>query len=349
MARGANTNYQASGTEFELASDDADTFDRNDVYKLAKAVDEHTHASTRGLGVKRIQTADVPGAAGEVRVNGDTLQFYGSALQTTVKRGDFGTPAVVLGAAPAAGSSDSPLRADCTIEAFDATAPVTQAMGDAAGAGAAAKAARRDHQHGMPSFGASASTQAFGDAADGGVAATPSRSDHVHGMPDGPVVIARVNTPEINANNAAEATMLTATVEAGTLGTTGVLKGHAYGRLITGLTNPYTFRVRAKFGGTTFFDYTFPTDSLALGFQWELELKVTNMNAANAQRASARLLIGGEGSSAAADVAGAAYAVGGTTLAVDTSAAKDLVVTITNSDAFATIISELHGALMERW
>ncbi len=62
----------------------------------------------------------------------------------------FGTPAVVLGTSAAAGSTDEVIRRDSTIVAFDATAPTTQAFGDAAAVGTAAVAARRDHKHAMP-------------------------------------------------------------------------------------------------------------------------------------------------------------------------------------------------------
>ncbi len=62
----------------------------------------------------------------------------------------FGTPAVVLGTAAAAGSVDEVIRRDSTIVAFDATVPSTQAFGDSAAAGSAAVAARRDHKHAMP-------------------------------------------------------------------------------------------------------------------------------------------------------------------------------------------------------
>jgi len=44
------------------------------------------------------------------------------------------------------------MRSNDTIAAFDATAPVTQAFGDAAAVGAIAFAARRDHKHGMPAL-----------------------------------------------------------------------------------------------------------------------------------------------------------------------------------------------------
>ena len=62
----------------------------------------------------------------------------------------FGTPALTLGTANAAGSTDEAIRRDATILAFDATVPVTQAFGDSAATGSAAIAARRDHRHGMP-------------------------------------------------------------------------------------------------------------------------------------------------------------------------------------------------------
>jgi hypothetical protein len=80
----------------------------------------------------------------------------------------FGTPAIVLGTAAAAGSIDEVIRRDSTIVAFDATAPTTQAIGDTAATGSAAVAARRDHLHGEPSF------------AGTGSASTIAHSDHTH-------------------------------------------------------------------------------------------------------------------------------------------------------------------------
>ncbi len=65
----------------------------------------------------------------------------------------YGTPALTLGTANAAGSTDEVIRRDATILAFDATAPVTQAYSDTAAAGTATVAARRDHKHGMPASG----------------------------------------------------------------------------------------------------------------------------------------------------------------------------------------------------
>jgi hypothetical protein len=56
MTRTNNTNYTAANTNFQLASADTDPFDRDDVYKLARAVDEHTHEDGRGLPVKRLDS-----------------------------------------------------------------------------------------------------------------------------------------------------------------------------------------------------------------------------------------------------------------------------------------------------
>ncbi len=74
----------------------------------------------------------------------------GTYPNPTLGTSAFGTPAVVLGTAAAAGSSSDAVRTDATIVAFDATAPTTQAFGDAAATGSAVVAARRDHKHAMP-------------------------------------------------------------------------------------------------------------------------------------------------------------------------------------------------------
>ena len=86
-----------------------------------------------------------------------------------------GVPALTLGTANVAGVAATGIATDASIALFDATAPVTQAIGDAAAVGAAAFAARRDHKHGMPAFAAPAIV--LGTAAAAGAAATLIRSD----------------------------------------------------------------------------------------------------------------------------------------------------------------------------
>lgn len=89
------------------------------------------------------------------------------------------------------------------VNPFSATVPVTQAMGDAASVGVGTQPARRDHRHGMPAFGATASAQAHGDAAAGGAAATPSRSDHKHSLPAFGNVVAQTAFGAASANGSA--------------------------------------------------------------------------------------------------------------------------------------------------
>lgn len=59
----------------------------------------------------------------------------------------FGTPAIVLGTAAAAGVATTAVRTDATIVAFDATPPAALSLGGSGAVGAAAVAARRDHAH----------------------------------------------------------------------------------------------------------------------------------------------------------------------------------------------------------
>lgn len=149
----------------------------------------------------------------------------------------FAAPTIALSTAAAAGAAATVIRSDSTIEAFDATVPVTQAFSDAAATGASGHAARRDHKHGMPATPAptygtpavvlgtaaaagvidevirrdstivafdatSPTTEAFGDAAVVGVAAVASRRDHKHAMPANPVSYA---TPSVALGVAAAA------------------------------------------------------------------------------------------------------------------------------------------------
>jgi hypothetical protein len=59
----------------------------------------------------------------------------------------------------------------------------TQAIGDAAAAGASTLYARGDHKHAMPAFGAATADTAFGSAKADGSAVTLARADHIHGNP----------------------------------------------------------------------------------------------------------------------------------------------------------------------
>lgn len=90
-----------------------------------------------------------------------------------------GTPALTLGTTNAPGSATTGIRTDATIAVFDATVPVTQALGDAAATGSAVAAARRDHKHGMPALSTATPLVESGTGAVG-TGTKSSREDHVH-------------------------------------------------------------------------------------------------------------------------------------------------------------------------
>ena len=92
----------------------------------------------------------------------------------------YAAPNLTLTTANAEGAADTVMRTDASVAIFDAVVPGTIEPDDAAGAGAAAVAARRDHQHAIAC--AAAGTIAPDDAAAEGSASSFSRSDHTHGI-----------------------------------------------------------------------------------------------------------------------------------------------------------------------
>lgn len=70
--------------------------------------------------------------------------FAGNTITTPVT---YGTPAIVLGTAAAAGSIAEAIRRDATIVAFDGTTPAALTIAGSGATGSAAVAARRDHGH----------------------------------------------------------------------------------------------------------------------------------------------------------------------------------------------------------
>lgn len=82
------------------------------------------------------------GASGTAIVTLTGTQGVGVGASTS-----FGTPAIVLGTAAAAGAASTAVRTDATIVAFDATTPAALTLAGSGAVGAAAVAARRDHAH----------------------------------------------------------------------------------------------------------------------------------------------------------------------------------------------------------
>lgn len=82
-----NLTNSTSPNTVERATADGDPFDREHVNGLAQNFDEHDHTSSKGLPVGRVQTSSAPAQSGQVRVNGDTFQWWGSsagAVRTAV-------------------------------------------------------------------------------------------------------------------------------------------------------------------------------------------------------------------------------------------------------------------------
>ena len=83
MPKVTSANYSAIGTDFPVVTGTGNPLTKEDLFKLQAAVEEHTHDSTRGLAVRRVNTANAPASAGQIRVNADAFQWWnGSAVQT---------------------------------------------------------------------------------------------------------------------------------------------------------------------------------------------------------------------------------------------------------------------------
>jgi hypothetical protein len=119
-----------------------------DAFNMANMVEGTTNKIL--TAAERTKLAGIAAGA-EVNVNADWNAGSGDAQilnKPAIPAG--GTPTLTLGTSSAAGSAATFVRTDASILAFDATAPSTQAFGDAASAGTASVAARRDHKHAMP-------------------------------------------------------------------------------------------------------------------------------------------------------------------------------------------------------
>lgn len=71
MTRVANTNYTATGTDFQKADAGTDPFLKEDVQKMAAAVDAHDHSATRGLAVQRLGS----GVVVQANIGNDAVGF----------------------------------------------------------------------------------------------------------------------------------------------------------------------------------------------------------------------------------------------------------------------------------
>lgn len=180
------------------------------------------------------------------------------------------TNAILLGSAAAAGAAVTTLRSNDTIAAFDATAPTTSAVADAAAVGSVAFAARRDHLHGREAFGTAVATTPLALSA-AGVLLTEARADHAHQTPGGAAAIV-ANTAVTNAVTVVTIATLTVPANFCTVGTTFRLTG-LY-NLILPLTGP-TLVCNVKIAGTTAATVTITNNTTAATYAGRIEAWVT--------------------------------------------------------------------------
>ena len=82
----AATNNTVVGSDFTIPDSEAVAFDATEfLIEALHGLDIHTHRVGLGAAVGRVDTATVPSVAGEVRVNGDDFQWFGTALQTALR------------------------------------------------------------------------------------------------------------------------------------------------------------------------------------------------------------------------------------------------------------------------
>jgi hypothetical protein len=75
-----STNYTVEGTQFAIADEDDDALEPEDIWRQARAKEEHTHDDQRGLPVRRVETASAPQAPGHVQILGDNLRWWAQAV-----------------------------------------------------------------------------------------------------------------------------------------------------------------------------------------------------------------------------------------------------------------------------
>lgn len=144
---------------------------------------DHVHAFVGGAPVHVVNStgphAEGGLTAGHVLRASAIAAFSFAALQAGDIPGLGGVPALTLGLVNAAGAAATYIQTDANIAIFDAVVPGTIQCDDAANTGAAAFAARRDHQHAIVCD----TPVDIANANNEGIATYFARSDHIHNHP----------------------------------------------------------------------------------------------------------------------------------------------------------------------
>jgi len=120
-------------------------------------------------------------AAGKVPLANGTRYVPGDVTVSIITDLAYAAPGLTLGTSNVEGAAETVIRTDATVLVFDATVPNTIQCDDAAAAGAAGVAARRDHEHGIVCAAPGTNLSVSTSNAEGS-STSFARADHAHGI-----------------------------------------------------------------------------------------------------------------------------------------------------------------------
>jgi hypothetical protein len=155
-----------------------------------------------------------------------------------------------------------------------------------------------------------------------------------------------VTALDVNTTTA-ETTVYSYAVPGGTLGSTRMVRLTLIGDLLQNFAGSDSLAVRVKYGATTFFTGSFTVAQHADRKSFRLVAEVSGLNATNAQITHALMTLGGTSSGTGAPAAGAAISDGSVAIAEDSTASKNLVVTVQLGTSNALISFRCHAVHTE--
>lgn len=164
----------------------------------------------------------------------------------------------------------------------------------------------------------------------------------------GPALLARSVTSAA-ANNTTETTLFTTSIPGDTLSTNNKLRLHMVAALLNNSGVSYAPRIRIYYGATTIYDDT-PTAlaSIAAARPFQITCDLAGAGATNAQVASSTTFVGGQNGLAGVTVANSALRHGlHIAVAEDSTAAKNLVVTVTLPATHASLTFTAYATFVE--
>lgn len=167
--------------------------------------------------------------------------------------------------------------------------------------------------------------------------------------PSLPEVLARDVTVNTVTNTAAETTVFAATVPGGTLTTVRGLRIRMIAKYFNSSTFDRSFAVRVKYGATTFltFDPQSVPSNLSNSRHIYMVGEISAANATNAQRASGFQVLGAAVADGASGVAHSTYVSGHAALAIDSSANRDIEVSVQLSVGEPSVVFDVYSVIVE--